>query len=535
MSPRPSLSRLKGSRLRVLVRISAMLSSEETFSTEIFPFWTLSRRKWCRISICLVRECRTGFLLRSMAPLLSQRTAKTYSASMVEMAREVCLLENHDSAWTMVSTPVPLGYHNPEKRLEEIIEWDLLKQMDSQSFNIFAEIAYDCLNEDRLQRPYIDEIIMRLEKVLELQLEHQNAIMSSHSKEFTHLRIPLDNILSATNNFSYRNVIGEDCSEKRYKGQLLWSGELFIHAGRLHKEWKDVAQQFWMEISMLSNLKHKNLVSLVGFCDENDERIIIYKYNSMGSLSNYLSDPILLTWVRRLEISDFVVHIVGINNLANQVATIGIAQALSYIHFDESRDFSVIHRRISSNAVLLDDDWEPKLSFSGYSMKIKASQRHNSFYATSLRGIYGHGDPTYIATKRFNHKSDMYSFGIVLFEVLCGRSSISDGQDNKYLGPMAIFHYKKNTLDEIIDPVLRKQMDQQSFDVFAKTAYDCLNEERSRRPDISEVVTRLENALKLQMEHQNDEHSTVAAEVEVTSSSHDKVIISLVEMYAFAF
>ncbi|GKD51578.1 kinase-like domain, phloem protein 2-like protein [Tanacetum coccineum] len=345
--------------------------------------------------------------------------------------------------------------------------------------------------------------------------------MSSHSKEFAHLRVPLENILSATNNFSQRNVIGEDCSEKRYKGPLLWSGELIIHARRLHKEWKDGAQQFWMEISMLSNLKHKNLVSLVGFCDENDERIIIYKYNSMGSLSNYLSDPMLLTWVRRLEIS------------------VGIAQALSYIHFDESRDFSVIHRRISSNVVLLDDDWEPKLSFAGYSMKIKASQRHNSFYATSLRGIYGHGDPTYIETKSFNHKSDMYSFGIVLFEVLCGRNSINDGQDNKYLGPMAIFHYKKNTLDEIIDPVLRKQMDPQSFNFFVKTAYDCLNEERSRRPDISEVVTRLENALKLQMEHQNAEHSTVAAEVEVTSSSHDKVIIYLltrqVEMYAFAF
>ncbi|GJY12189.1 hypothetical protein Tco_0381498 [Tanacetum coccineum] len=74
MRLRPSLSRLKGSRLRGLVRISAMLSLEVTFSMEIFPFWTLSRRKWCQISICLVRECRMGFLLRSMTPLLSQRT-----------------------------------------------------------------------------------------------------------------------------------------------------------------------------------------------------------------------------------------------------------------------------------------------------------------------------------------------------------------------------------------------------------------------------------------------------------------------------
>ncbi|GJR28136.1 hypothetical protein Tco_1104368 [Tanacetum coccineum] len=121
MSPRPSLSRLKDSCLRGLVRISSMLSSEETFSMEIFPFWTLSRRKRCQISICFVREYRMAFLLRSMAPLLSQRTgmssrfmskstrscfihkacwqvfsAETYSASVVEIARAVCFLENHD-------------------------------------------------------------------------------------------------------------------------------------------------------------------------------------------------------------------------------------------------------------------------------------------------------------------------------------------------------------------------------------------------------------------------------------------------------
>ncbi|GKB38663.1 hypothetical protein Tco_0883605, partial [Tanacetum coccineum] len=76
----PSLSKLKGSRLSGLVRISAMLSSEETFSIEMFPFCTLSWRKWCWISICLARECRTGFLLTSIAPLLSHRTCMSFDA-----------------------------------------------------------------------------------------------------------------------------------------------------------------------------------------------------------------------------------------------------------------------------------------------------------------------------------------------------------------------------------------------------------------------------------------------------------------------
>ncbi|PWA48432.1 protein kinase-like domain, Concanavalin A-like lectin/glucanase domain protein [Artemisia annua] len=372
--------------------------------------------------------------------------------------------------------------HYREKKLNEIIDWDLWSQMDSQSFNIFAETAYDCLNEKRWQRPNIDEIVTRLERALELQLEHQNAIMN----EFAHLRVPLQNILSATNNFAQQNLRGESGFDKRYKGQLLWSGELIdIYARRFNKERKEVEQLFWMEISMLSSLKHKNVVSLVGFCDDNDEKIIIIKSETRGSLSNHLSDPMLLTWVRRLEIS------------------VGIAHALSYIHYDEPRDFSVIHRDIDSITIVLNDDWEPKLSHFECSMKIQATQRHLSFHTNKGKYEKGYGDPTYIETKRVSHKSDIYSFGIVLFELLCGRTSIIDDQDNKYLAPVAIFHYKKKILDEIIDPVLGKQMDPQSFNVFAAIAYDCLHEEPSKRPNVNEIVSRLEKALELQLALKN--------------------------------
>ncbi|GKD91814.1 kinase-like domain, phloem protein 2-like protein [Tanacetum coccineum] len=222
---------------------------------------------------------------------------------------------------------------------------------------------------------------------------------------------------------------------------------------RLNKE-KD-EHWFWMEISMLSTLKHKNLVSLVGFCDENDEKIIIIKDESRGSLNNYLSYPMLLTWVRRLEIC------------------VGLAHALSYIHYDESRDFSVIHRNLCSGIILLNDDWEPKLSNFRHAMKIKASQRHHSFHTNS-------------ETKRVSHKSDIYSFGIVLFELLCGNDH----------------NRREKILNEIIDWGLWKQMDSQSFDMFAYTMHDCLNEEQSQRPNIDEIVTRLEKALELQLEHQ---------------------------------
>ncbi|GKC96655.1 kinase-like domain, phloem protein 2-like protein, partial [Tanacetum coccineum] len=199
--------------------------------------------------------------------------------------------------------------------------------------------------------------------------------------DLLHLKIPLQNIREATNNFDEENVGGTGGFGNHYIGQLLWSGEsIAIHAQKCNKEWdNEKEQQFWMEISMLSSLKHNNLVSLVGFCDENNEKIIIYKYESWISLDNRLSDSLLLTWLRRLEIC------------------VGVVHALSYIHYDEQRDFSVIHQNIESEAILLNDSWEPKLSEFRISIKTKASERHHSFHVDEVWDRKGYTDPTYFA------------------------------------------------------------------------------------------------------------------------------------------
>ncbi|GKA17592.1 kinase-like domain, phloem protein 2-like protein [Tanacetum coccineum] len=315
-------------------------------------------------------------------------------------------------------------------------------------------------------------------------------MMSSvNPDDFAHLKIPLKNILSATNNFAKENFMGEAAFGNHYQGQLMWSRRLIkIHAQRFTKEWDEKEQQFWMEIFMLSTLKHKNLVSLVGFCDENDERIIIIKLETKASLDNYLSDTLKLTWVRRLEIG------------------VAIAHALSYIHYDESRDFSVIHGNINSDTILLNDSWEPKLCEFRLSMKIEASERYHSFRVDKVRDMEGYTDPTYIETNMANHKSDIYSFGIVMFELLCGRKSVIANDTNKYLAPMAISHYTEKKLHEIIDWGLWKQIDSESFNFFAETAYDCLNEERSQRPNIDDIVPKLEKALKLAYENRPISH-----------------------------
>ncbi|GKE85091.1 kinase-like domain, phloem protein 2-like protein [Tanacetum coccineum] len=292
--------------------------------------------------------------------------------------------------------------------------------------------------------------------------------MSSRMDNLSHLKIPLQSILSATNNFDDKNVMASGGYEKRYEGQLSWSGELIAITARRFN--KDRDEMFCTEVSMLSSLKHQNLVSLLGFCYEYGEKIIITTHDIKGSLSNYLSDATLLTWVQRLKIS------------------VGLAHALSYIHYDEPRDFSVIHGDISSPAVLLNENFEPKLSSFERSTKIEASLRHHSFHSSEVWGSDGYADPTYEKTKSVNHKTDIYSFGIVLFELLCGRESIIDSD-------------KEKKLIEIVDGDLWKQMDSQSFDIIAEIAYACLNDELSQRPNIDEIVPRLEKAVELAREN----------------------------------
>ncbi|GKD43078.1 hypothetical protein Tco_1267723, partial [Tanacetum coccineum] len=125
-------------------------------------------------------------------------------------------------------------------------------------------------------------------------------------------------------------------------------------------------------------------------------------------------------------------------------------------------------------AVLLNDIWESKLSEFRLSMKIEASQRHRSFCVNKVRDIEG--------------------------------KSVIANDTYKYLAPMAITHYREKRLEDIIDWEIRQQMDSESFNIFAETAYDCLNKERSQRPNIDEIVPKLEKALKHARENKPVRH-----------------------------
>ncbi|XP_021994451.2 uncharacterized protein LOC110891100 [Helianthus annuus] len=327
--------------------------------------------------------------------------------------------------------------------------------------------------------------------------------MSSFDNKFNHLKLPLIDIQTATNSFAHENLIRRGGFGYIYQGQLLTSGNLIdIAARKLGGKLRYGIPEFQTEIMMLASLKHQNVVSIVGFCHEDEEKIIIYNYEAKGSLEQYLSDPVTLPWTQRLHIC------------------LGIARALSYIHYDEGRDFSVIHRDIKSYKILLDVNWEAKLS--GFELsRMQPAARRQGLVLDRPCGTPGYVDPAYEASATVNHKSDVYSLGMVLFEVLTGRKACIDEEGKPvFLARLARSHYENGNLDDIIHPDLHKQMDQGSLKKFSEAAYCCLKDQRSQRPNIDQLIFALDQALKLQLAHEASEHSTLA--VESTSSDYWK-------------
>ncbi|KAJ0800934.1 putative protein kinase RLK-Pelle-LRR-VIII-1 family [Helianthus annuus] len=292
--------------------------------------------------------------------------------------------------------------------------------------------------------------------------------MSSSLHEFAHLHIPLEDISLATRNFADENTLGVGLhgAGKLYKGQLKWSGQLIdIVARKLEGIYMEAEIELWTEISMLTSLNHKNLGSIVGFCNEHGEKIIIYKHALHGSLHQYLSDP-ELTWPQRLNIC------------------LGVGRALSYIHCD------VIHCDISSYKILIDEDWEAKVFGFELSTKYPGSFVHRLLVSRYV-DTSPYKDPMYRNTLSLTPKYDVYSFGVLLYDVLCGGK------------PMSRYDCITENLDEIIDPNLRKQMDTQSLTIFLKVAYNCLNKACVQRPSMDQIVKELENTLEFQCNPEN--------------------------------
>ncbi|XP_042758547.1 receptor-like protein kinase FERONIA isoform X2 [Lactuca sativa] len=309
-------------------------------------------------------------------------------------------------------------------------------------------------------------------------------------KEFQHLKIVLNDIRSATANFHVWKVIGEGGFGKVYKALLSYSeGRNQVACKRLDPD-RTHGQgdaEFWKEILLLSRYKHKNLISLLGFCSEEGERILVYELASHGSLDKHLSSS-TLSWRQRFNIC------------------LTAAKGLCYLHDPNGTQQRVIHRDIKSNNILLFEElstshhesWHAKIGDLGLSKLGPANQSH-SFAPTNAVGTDGYIDPTFENTATLTKESDVYSFGVVLFEVFCGKlcGDYSSGRFEN-LVPKWKLSCKEVKSDDIIFRELKYDIDPSSMKTFLDIAYRCLEESRENRPKMSEVVEELDIALRLQ-------------------------------------
>lgn len=289
------------------------------------------------------------------------------------------------------------------------------------------------------------------------------------SQESTFLKLPVKEIYSATDNLSASNVIGQGIAGKVYKG-ILSNGR---HIAVKHIINDEHAETFIREVTSLSHVRHPNLVALLGCCEIEDEFFLVYELCHNGNLSDWLFGKAkVLSWMQRVEIA------------------IGSARGLRFLHtYPEG---CIVHRDIKPANILINANFEAKLSDFGLSKVMEVDQSHVS---SEVRGTFGYVDPEYRRDHHVNASGDVYSFGIVLLQLISGQRVINLNRKMS-LDKTARSLTRDGDVREFVDPRLAGDCPVEAFDLILSLALSCTGLKR-QRPSIEQVVSRLEEALAI--------------------------------------
>ncbi|KAF5206066.1 Receptor-like serine/threonine-protein kinase [Thalictrum thalictroides] len=340
-----------------------------------------------------------------------------------------------------------------------------------------TSLVYDAATETR----YLNASNRELCALPEVQLSKSSDPPPSEEKAFRQLlQFTFQELKSATGNFRPDSILGEGGFGFVFKGWIEENSTAPAKPGtgvtvavkslkpdalQGHREW--VA-----EVDFLGQLHHPNLVKLIGYCIEDDQRLLVYEFLTRGSLENHLFRRSLpLPWSNRIKIA------------------LGAAKGLAFLHGGTE---PVIYRDFKTSNILLDSEYNAKLS--DFGLAKAGPQGDKTHVSTRVVGTYGYAAPEYVMTGHLTSKSDVYSYGVVLLEILTGRRSMDkkrpSGEQNlvawarPYLGD-------KRKIYQLVDPRLELNYSIKGVQKVAHIAYYCLSRDPKSRPSMDEIVKGL--------------------------------------------
>ncbi|MBA0648931.1 hypothetical protein Goklo_016559 [Gossypium klotzschianum] len=289
----------------------------------------------------------------------------------------------------------------------------------------------------------------------------------------------LKEMKEATSSFSDENLLGKGGFGRVYKGTLR-SGEVVAIKKMKLPPLKEAEgeREFRVEVDILSRLDHPNLVSLIGYCADGKHRFLVYEYMQKGNLQDHLNgiSEKKIDWPSRLKVA------------------IGAARGLAYLHSSSDGRIPIVHRDFKSTNVLLNTNFEAKISDFGLAKLMPEGQETD--VTARVLGTFGYFDPEYTSTGKLTLKSDVYAFGVVLLELLTGRRAVDLNQGpndrNLVLQVRHILNDRKK-LRKVIDPEMaRSSYTIECIAMFANLASRCVRVESRHRPSMSECLKELQ-------------------------------------------
>ncbi|XP_058736137.1 receptor protein kinase TMK1-like isoform X2 [Vicia villosa] len=295
--------------------------------------------------------------------------------------------------------------------------------------------------------------------------------------------ISIQVLRQVTHNFREENIIGKGGFGTVYKGELHDGTQIAVKRMQSGITDEKGPNEFTSEIMVLTKVRHKHLVALLGYCLDRNERLLVYEYMPQGALSKHLFNwkeegikP--LEWKTRLSIA------------------LDVARGVEYLHGLTQQIF--IHRDLKPSNILLGDDLRAKVSDFGL---VRLAPEGKASFQTRLAGTFGYMAPEYAATGRLTTKADVYSFGVILMEIVTGRKALDESQPEENIHLVTWFRrmlLNKDSFRTIIDKTI--EVDEETYEsinTVAELAGHCSAREPYQRPDMSHAVNVLSSLVEV--------------------------------------